>query len=308
MSHVTDSPRDAASVLSDLTGHRVSSAVDLLDGPREVTVVAATTQAAGLECGAVSGQGRQRTRRRLRDVPVAGRVEVVLVRRRFAHCQLWCGRRTFVDVSDEVPTRSRSSRSTRGGLPSRDRPAAARGHRQHRCVSPGQARQDGDRCPAAGHAPGQGPQGLPRGPVVGEPAAAAARGRHLPCAAPAPLKAALAVLSHGRPDRRDRRRSGRERTPAPAAPRLDAGAGRAPPRRAGRGGPTVGDARDLPPLRHHAGVGAGDRGPRRHRRHQRPHPGGNTSVEQIERSGGGYRNPTHYKARILPAGAARRPA
>ena len=107
MSHATGSPRDAASVLFDLPGYRVENAVDLPDGRREVTVAAAASQAACPDCGVFSDRVHQRTRQRLRDVPVAGQVEVVLVRRRFACLQPLCARRTFVEVSDEVPLRAR---------------------------------------------------------------------------------------------------------------------------------------------------------------------------------------------------------
>ena len=34
----------------------------------------------------------------------------------------------------------------------------------------------------------------------------------------------------------------------------------------------------------------------------------NTSIKQLKRSGRGYRNPRHYRARILLASAARRAA
>ncbi|MBA3905923.1 MAG: ISL3 family transposase [Pseudonocardiales bacterium] len=109
MSHATGSPRDAASVLFDLPGYRVEAAVDLPGGGREVSVAAATTQAPCPDCGVFSDRVHQRTRQRVRDVPVAGRVEVVLIRRRFACAEAACPRRTFVEVSDEVPLRARTT-------------------------------------------------------------------------------------------------------------------------------------------------------------------------------------------------------
>jgi hypothetical protein len=60
-------------------------------------------QAGCPDCGVLPGRVHQRTRQRLRDVPVAGPVEVVPIRRRIACLELACARRTFTEVSDEVP-------------------------------------------------------------------------------------------------------------------------------------------------------------------------------------------------------------
>jgi transposase len=114
VSHATGSPRDAASVLFDLPGYRVESAVDLPDGGREVVIAAVAAEAACPNCGVLSRRVHQRTWQRLRDVPVAGRVGVVLVRRRFACAEAACARRTFVEVSDEVPLRARTTTRLRG--------------------------------------------------------------------------------------------------------------------------------------------------------------------------------------------------
>ncbi len=109
MSNATGSPRDAASVLFDLPGYRVETAVDLPDGGREVIVAAVAVEAACPDCGVLSGRVHQRTWQRLRDVPVAGRLEVVLVKRRFTCAEARCARRTFVEVSAEVPLRARAT-------------------------------------------------------------------------------------------------------------------------------------------------------------------------------------------------------
>ncbi len=114
MSNATGSPRDAASVLFDLPGYRVESAVDVPNGGREVVVAAVAVEAACPDCGVLSGRVHQRTRQRLRDVPVAGRVEVVLVRRRFTCAEAACSRRTFVEASDQVPPRARTTTRLRG--------------------------------------------------------------------------------------------------------------------------------------------------------------------------------------------------
>ncbi|MFN8077707.1 MAG: hypothetical protein U0Q15_20120 [Kineosporiaceae bacterium] len=71
MDNATGSPRDAASVLFDLPGYRVVSAVDLPGGGREVVIASVEGEAGCPTCGVLSGRVHQRTRQRLRDVPVA---------------------------------------------------------------------------------------------------------------------------------------------------------------------------------------------------------------------------------------------
>jgi transposase len=96
-------------VLFDLPGYRVTDAVDRTGQRREVTITSTASEAACPSCGVPSTRVHQRRRQRLVDVPVAGPVEVVVVRRRFACTQQLCGRRTFVEVADEVPLRARVS-------------------------------------------------------------------------------------------------------------------------------------------------------------------------------------------------------
>lgn len=111
MSHATGSPRDAASVLFNLPGHRVVEAVDLLDGRRRVTVEAVEVEDGCPDCGVLSDRVHQRTRQRLRDVPVPGHgaspVEVVVVKRRLVCLEPACARRTFVQATQQVPLRAR---------------------------------------------------------------------------------------------------------------------------------------------------------------------------------------------------------
>lgn len=107
MSETTGSQRDAASVLFNLPGHRVVEAVDGSDGERAVLIAALAEEAACPECGVLTGRVHQRQAQRLRDVPIAGRVQVTLVKRRFACMEAACSRRTFVETSEEVPLRAR---------------------------------------------------------------------------------------------------------------------------------------------------------------------------------------------------------
>ena len=107
MIEATGSPREAASVLFDLPGYRVLDAVDRPGQRRQVIVTGTATEAPCPSCGVLSARVHQRRRQRLADVPIAGPVEVVLVRRRFSCAEQLCTRRTFVEVSDEVPLRAR---------------------------------------------------------------------------------------------------------------------------------------------------------------------------------------------------------
>jgi transposase len=109
VSEATGSQREAASVLFDLPGYRVIDAVDRPGQLRQVTIASTAVEAACPSCGVLSIRVHQRVRQRLADVPMAGPVEVILVRRRFACRELLCARRTFVEVSEQVPLRARVS-------------------------------------------------------------------------------------------------------------------------------------------------------------------------------------------------------
>jgi transposase len=109
VSEATGSQREAASVLFDLPGYRVIDAVDRPDRLRLVTIASTAREAACPSCGVLSARVHQRREQRLADVPVAGPVEVMLIRRRFACAEPLCGKRTFVEVTDEVPLRARVS-------------------------------------------------------------------------------------------------------------------------------------------------------------------------------------------------------
>ncbi len=114
----TGLPRDAASVLFDLPGYRVVQAVDDVDDDgrpvRVVTIASEAAEAACPACGVLSDRVHQVRASRLRDIPVAGRVEVVLRRRRFVCAETLCGKRTFAEVTDEVPLRAKATTRLRG--------------------------------------------------------------------------------------------------------------------------------------------------------------------------------------------------
>jgi transposase len=72
-----------------------------------VRIAATSVEEACPSCRTLSERVHQRMRQRLTDVPVAGRAEVVLVKRRFACMEQACRRRTFVEVTAQVPLRAR---------------------------------------------------------------------------------------------------------------------------------------------------------------------------------------------------------
>lgn len=60
-------------------------------------------------CGVLAVRGHSRRRQRLRDLPVAGPVEVVWVKRRWFCDEYRCPRGTFSEVTDQVPAFARST-------------------------------------------------------------------------------------------------------------------------------------------------------------------------------------------------------
>ena len=104
----TGSQRDAASAIFNLPDYRVLTAIDGDDGVRRVEVE--STAAPGCPvCGVLAGRVHSRRRQRLRDLPAAGPVELVWVKRRWFCDQARCPRRTFSEVTDQVPAFARST-------------------------------------------------------------------------------------------------------------------------------------------------------------------------------------------------------
>ena len=107
--------RDAASTLFNLPGCRVTDAIDTAGGGRRVLVV--STEPPGCPaCGVVSTRVHQRTRQRVRDVPIAGAVEVIWCKRRWICAEDLCAKATFAESTIEVPARARSTVRLRGAL------------------------------------------------------------------------------------------------------------------------------------------------------------------------------------------------
>ena len=110
------SQRDAASVIFNLPGYRVVEAVDLPLGGRRVKVRPVDLVGGCPACGVVSGRVHGWVSQRVRDVPHAGRVEVVVVKPRLVCVEPACPRRTFTSATEELPARARCTTRLRTAL------------------------------------------------------------------------------------------------------------------------------------------------------------------------------------------------
>jgi transposase len=101
------SRRDAASAIFNLPGYRVIEAVDLPLGGRRVRVQPVAVESGCPACGVVSSRVHAWTAQRVRDVPHAGEMEVVVRKPRLVCVEPACRRRTFTHATSQLPTRSR---------------------------------------------------------------------------------------------------------------------------------------------------------------------------------------------------------
>lgn len=116
MNEPTGLPREAASVIFNLPGYHVVAAVDLPLGGRRVVVRADEISAGCPGCGVVSSRVHAWSRQRVKDVPVAGEVELVVVKPRLVCMEKACSRRTFTPETTELPRRARCTSRLRRGL------------------------------------------------------------------------------------------------------------------------------------------------------------------------------------------------
>ncbi|MDR8020518.1 transposase, partial [Nesterenkonia aerolata] len=108
VSSVIDAVRDPVSVVFNLPGYQVLSACDLPLGGRRVTAVANSTEAACPDCGVISARVHQRTRQRVKDLGVGGKdIELIVIKPRFLCTEAGCARRTFTQVTSQLPFRAR---------------------------------------------------------------------------------------------------------------------------------------------------------------------------------------------------------
>lgn len=108
MIEATCSRRDAASLIFDLPGYYVIDAVDLPCGGRRVKVQAEVLEDGCPGCGVMSARVHSWTLQRVKDVAVGQDRPVVVVRKpRLVCAEIACGRRTFTQLSDQLPFRAR---------------------------------------------------------------------------------------------------------------------------------------------------------------------------------------------------------
>jgi transposase len=101
------SRRDAASVIFNLPGYRVVDAVDLRLGGRRVKVEPVEVEDGCPACGVVSSRVHAWVEQRVRDIPHAGQVVVVVRKPRLVCTEPACGRRTFTTATEQLPVRAR---------------------------------------------------------------------------------------------------------------------------------------------------------------------------------------------------------
>ena len=111
----TGSQRDAASTIFNLSDYRVIDAFDVPGTVRRVEIES-TSPPGCPACGVISVRVHSRRRQLVRDIPVAGALEVIWCKRRW-FCDEWrCGRGTFSESTIEVPPRARSTARLRGAV------------------------------------------------------------------------------------------------------------------------------------------------------------------------------------------------
>jgi len=111
----TGSQRDAASTIFNFSDYRVIDARDVPGRARRVEVES-TSPPGGPDCGVISVRVHSRRRQRVRDVPMAGTLEVIWCKRRWLCEELRCARGTFSESTIEVPARARSTVRLRAQL------------------------------------------------------------------------------------------------------------------------------------------------------------------------------------------------
>jgi transposase len=103
----TGSRRDAASVIFNLPGYRVVEAVDLPLGGRRVKVQPVDLDHGCPGCGVVSSRVHAWVEQRVRDIPYAGEVQVVVRKPRLVCLEPACPGRTFTPATEQLPARAR---------------------------------------------------------------------------------------------------------------------------------------------------------------------------------------------------------
>lgn len=106
---------DAATAIFNLPDYRVISTVLLTFGQRRITVES-TFPPGCPSCGVIAVRRKERRLQRLRDILVAGPIELVWAKLRWFCDELLCQRKSFSEATAQVPARSRSTRRLRDSL------------------------------------------------------------------------------------------------------------------------------------------------------------------------------------------------
>ncbi|MDD0856779.1 transposase family protein [Arthrobacter alpinus] len=106
---------DAATTIFNLDDYRVLGAETLSFGQRRIHSEN-TVESGCPGCGAIGTRRHSGRRQRVRDIPVAGPVEVVWAKRRLFCDESSCPRRTFFEATLEVPARARTTSRLRSAL------------------------------------------------------------------------------------------------------------------------------------------------------------------------------------------------
>ena len=108
MTEPTGVALDAATILFNLPDYRVISTSVLAVGRRQVVVE--TDQPPGCpSCGVIASRRKERRFQRIRDIPVAGAVEVLWSKYRWYCEEAACGRLSFFESTAQVPRHARST-------------------------------------------------------------------------------------------------------------------------------------------------------------------------------------------------------
>ena len=112
LTELTSRCADAATAIFNLPDYRVLETEILGFGQRRIHVES-TVESGCPDCGVIGTRRQSRRRQRVRDIPVAGPVEVIWSKRRYFCDESECPRGTFFEATVEVPRLARSTRRLR---------------------------------------------------------------------------------------------------------------------------------------------------------------------------------------------------
>ncbi|WP_258190871.1 ISL3 family transposase [Arthrobacter sp. PAMC25284] len=115
MTELTSRCPDAATAMFNLPDYLVLSTEILGFGQRRI-LVESIVESGCPDCGVIGTRRHSRRLQRVRDIPVAGPVEVIWSKRRFFCDESECPRKTFFEATPKVPRLARSTRRLRDML------------------------------------------------------------------------------------------------------------------------------------------------------------------------------------------------